>query len=716
VSAAQAPLSLDAQHPWPGLLAFTEASSGFFFGRGADQEALLSRVVRETATLLFGQSGLGKTSLLQAGLVPALRSQGYAPVLVRLDHDREAGALFAQVAGLMQRSFEAEEVRAPPFALGETVWEYLHRRDLALRDREGQDVAPAIIFDQFEEIFTLGLGRPETRFESQRFLQELADLIENRRPAAFKARVDAEPAIIEQYLFNRVNYRIVLSLREDYLPHLEGVRARAPSLGANRLRLTRLDGGSALQAVLRPGAALVREAVARSIVEFVGSRRAEDPFGPEGEARSLESSEVEPSLLSLFCQHLNEERIEARLPEITSELLSQKRHEILESFYERAFADLPEALREFVEEQLVTDSGHRESMSLERARRALAAAGVATAALDELVQRRIVHVEERLEVPRVELIHDLLIPIVQKSREARRERAAIVAERLRAEEAARQDRASLEAKSRSRLRAVLYALAIALVLGILSGVFFVQSEQAQRRNVYLADIISGYSYQSAGFSAQAIKKFDDARALMLDRGEAFVGYGDVATARRDFAQAIKYYSEAIEKDSSLAAAFRHRATAHEKLAEYKYALADYNQAIARDGLNAGDYANRGSVEESLAQPVAAKADYLKAISMAPDYAPPYDGLASIYLGERNFIAAINADDRAIGLSPAFENAFVNRGLAHSALREYHQALADFERALELDPQDSDAVRGRDDARTRSRAATGGRSPQSRPGG
>ena len=56
--------------PWPGLAAFDESSAQYFFGRNADGDNLRRLLKRETLTVLFGQSGLGKTSLLQARLFP----------------------------------------------------------------------------------------------------------------------------------------------------------------------------------------------------------------------------------------------------------------------------------------------------------------------------------------------------------------------------------------------------------------------------------------------------------------------------------------------------------------------------------------------------------------------------------------------------------------------------------------------------------------------
>ena len=77
--------SLDAENPWPGLMPFTEATRAFFHGRDAEAAELLRRVRRERLTILFGQSGLGKTSLLFAGLFPRLRTADFLPVYLRLD-------------------------------------------------------------------------------------------------------------------------------------------------------------------------------------------------------------------------------------------------------------------------------------------------------------------------------------------------------------------------------------------------------------------------------------------------------------------------------------------------------------------------------------------------------------------------------------------------------------------------------------------------------
>src|SRR6185369_14960709 len=106
-----------------------------------------------------------------------------------------------------------------------------------------------LVFDQFEEVFTRGRETPERASDAEAFLTELADLIEGRPPAAVKARIDVDPAEAKVYSFQRHNYKILLSLREDFLADLEGLSDRLPSIMRNRLRLCPMNGEQALSAV-----------------------------------------------------------------------------------------------------------------------------------------------------------------------------------------------------------------------------------------------------------------------------------------------------------------------------------------------------------------------------------------------------------------------------------------------------------------------------------
>ena len=163
---------------------------------------------------------------------------------------------------------------------------------------------------------------------------------------------------------------------------------------------------------MKPGGKLVSEEVAGSIVRFVAG-------GAE-----LVNAEVEPALLSLICRELNNARIAQGRTEISADLLAGSRDNILSEFYERALADQPAGVRQFIEDNLLTESGHRESLAEERVQKGLAAAGAPADALATLVNRRLLRIEERLDVRRVELTHDVLTGVVRASRDVRLEREA----------------------------------------------------------------------------------------------------------------------------------------------------------------------------------------------------------------------------------------------------------------------------------------------------
>src|SRR5512134_3179513 len=242
--AANGQSSVDVEHPWLGLASFTEETRRYFHGREEEVAELARRVQRKLLTVLFGQSGLGKTSLLRAGLVPRLRGEGFCPVYVRVDYSPESPPPSEQIKqAIFKATAAAGHWTRPGSAIeGESLWEFLHHRGDLLRDATGRTLLPLLIFDQFEEIFTLAQADDAGRLRAKVFLEDLADLVENRPPVALEARLELDEADAEHYDFARADYRILISLREDYLAHLEGLKGRMPSVTQNRMRLARMTG------------------------------------------------------------------------------------------------------------------------------------------------------------------------------------------------------------------------------------------------------------------------------------------------------------------------------------------------------------------------------------------------------------------------------------------------------------------------------------------
>ncbi len=503
---------VDPELPWLGLLPFTEATQRFFFGRNQEILEGFLRVREHPLTVLYGPSGLGKSSLLGAGLIPKLRVEGYRPVLIRLRFEDGDPPLLAQVEGALAALLQA---RGDAVAVGRgeagrstdpTLWERFHH--LATRPPDLAAAPPVLLFDQFEEVFTLAERSAARQGEAKALFDQLADLIENRPPAPLQDRLRVQRELARDFDFAASPVRVVLTLREDYLSQLEAWKKVLPALMRNRMGLRLLDGVNALAAVVEPGRLgdhqLVSRSVGERIVRFVARR-------PEG--TPLAEIGAVPPLLSLLCYELNAARIAAGAAVVGAEQVDQQGTDILQNFYDRSFTGLGPAVRSYVEDRMITVGGHRNAVAREDAVAALLDAGVEhpAAALDQLVDGRLLAAEDLGGLQRLEISHDVLAPLAERSREQRRARER--AERAEAEEREAAAREAAARRQRARLRWIVVAMSVlALAALILAGAAYRAGQRAAR-------LLEEASRKATG---SALSSFDrqDPRAGMAYLAEA----------------------------------------------------------------------------------------------------------------------------------------------------------------------------------------------------
>ena len=147
------------QNPWKGLAPYrepkdTDESSYLFCGRDKAARELTSLIKSSLFVTLYGRTGVGKTSLLEAGVFPMLRPAGYIPVPVRLSMDGADGRMtsFAGcITDAVERTVNDIRLTAAPVhtdtADKDYLWEYFASRHFYEGDRE---VFPVIVIDQFE--------------------------------------------------------------------------------------------------------------------------------------------------------------------------------------------------------------------------------------------------------------------------------------------------------------------------------------------------------------------------------------------------------------------------------------------------------------------------------------------------------------------------------------------------------------------------------------
>jgi hypothetical protein len=144
------------------LSTFGEEHADFFFGRDADIQRLIEKLKTSRLLAVLGSSGSGKSSLVRAGLIPALR-RGALPasetwtIKTLVPGAQPLAALAAQVLQLHAQgamTTTLDEIRADPRALHLATI-------MALTERPSSDRVMWVI-DQFEEVFTL-CGDPGER-------------------------------------------------------------------------------------------------------------------------------------------------------------------------------------------------------------------------------------------------------------------------------------------------------------------------------------------------------------------------------------------------------------------------------------------------------------------------------------------------------------------------------------------------------------------------
>ena len=240
-------------NPWLGLESYQEGE--ILYGRDEDIRDLTQCVLNDTDTLLYGKSGIGKSSILNAGVIPAARRSGYQPILVRFSH-KELHSYLHQIREAIAKDVEIREVVPCKDCDNETLYEFFHRHTFFAKN--GERVKLLIIFDQFEEIFTLQ-GNEQKK---KNFFINLADLLNDVMPSYLQTEAveqaddqkefDLSDTNSFDHLFDSLDLgsgsetpdyvtdndiHMVFTIREDFLSEFEYYTAAIPSLKQNRYGL-----------------------------------------------------------------------------------------------------------------------------------------------------------------------------------------------------------------------------------------------------------------------------------------------------------------------------------------------------------------------------------------------------------------------------------------------------------------------------------------------
>lgn len=212
--------------PYVGLVPYGEDDAPFFFGRSTEAAIVAMNLRTSRLTILYGPSGVGKSSLLMAGAVHGLREESrksadeipFAVSVFRSWREDPLRGVQDAARNALQELAGAEPLPAPEATLTET-----------LRGWTAGTGALLLVFDQFEEYFQY---HPDEGND-----QEL------RGFAAEFARIVNDPSL-------PVN--VLLSIREDAWATLDLFEGHVPSLFSNYVRIDHLDLDAAREAIEGP--------------------------------------------------------------------------------------------------------------------------------------------------------------------------------------------------------------------------------------------------------------------------------------------------------------------------------------------------------------------------------------------------------------------------------------------------------------------------------
>jgi WD40 repeat protein len=392
--------------PFKGLAYFgdSEADRRFFFGRERESELVAANLMASRLTVLYGPSGVGKSSLLRAGVTQRLRS------LVPAAPGYDGGAEVAIVD-----AWRDDPVAAVAAAAG-------CRTDVPLADALAERAVEAggelyLVLDQMEE-YMLYHGR-----DGGPLAAELEDLLTR----------------------NDLPVHVLLGIRDDSLADLDVLKRRLPGLFGNVLRLdhlTRAAARSAIEGPLRAYAELggpevqAEDAFVEAVLEEVAAGRIERQLTGRGLVEEgRRERRVEAPYLQLVLERLWEVERERGSEVLRAETLAQLggARQIVEEHLERALAgqsnerlDLLARLFDY----LVTPSGTKIAHAVDDLARYTNVEPVELEGV--LVPLESARILRRVPgraggPPRYEIFHDVLAPAVLAWSDRRRletERAA----------------------------------------------------------------------------------------------------------------------------------------------------------------------------------------------------------------------------------------------------------------------------------------------------
>jgi tetratricopeptide (TPR) repeat protein len=707
-----------------------------FFGRDREKSSLLHKVLAGNLVVLYAKSGLGKTSLINAGLNQALRDRGFIPLKVRFNNPG-----LDPLPGIYTGIREMVKQQCPDYEAGEedTLWQYF--KTVSFWSEDDTLLKPVLILDQFEEFFVL--HDSESR---KQFIRQLADIANNNIPKELQEAVKAgEPF---PYSEKPPNVKIIISIREDYLGRLEEMSREIPDILHHRFRLLPLECGQARQAIIEPSQ--VQD-------ESIGA----SPFNYSPDAVDMMlnflckrkekggikiTNEVEPFQLQLLCKHI-EDKVRERAAAESGDIIVKKNdlggetgmQRVLQGFYDDQVIRLgslgkKKRARKLCEKGLISAADRRLSLEEDEIKHKFK---ISEDLLAELVNYRLLRSEPRVGSIYYELSHDTLVAPIQESQKNR--------------------------KFKRNTIGGIIAVCILIVVTLFIVIPGLPSTESLINKKYKEglELKKNREYDEAAVKFNAVLEFDEnfveayreLGQLYVDKGDVdkaieiyrrakekgikdagiYHGWGQAFLEKGNPDEAVKIYEEALNNDIKSPDIYRALAVLHIKNGKPEEAIRLYQRAlkanishvciykeivealrtagkedfvgkvydIASKGKHkdASCYLDIGHYYNSLKKYDKAVENFKKAREYAAGAAKAEAscglGNALCYNGQHS--KAIKEFKNALSVDNDYAGAYNGWGNALYYLGKYEKAVEKYERAIKIKPDYADAYSGKGNA-------------------
>ena len=384
-------------NPYVGPRAFKEGE--ILYGRTQEMMKLLNLLIAERVVMFYSPSGAGKSSLIQAALIPELNKEDFhvLPVIrvsqppLNLDLPPTFNRYIFSVLLSLEETVAPEQQTPPDELACLNLVDYLEQRHIA----SGEPDCTVLIFDQFEEILTI---EPTNQEAKEEFFRQVGEALRDQRRWA------------------------LFALREEYIAGLDPFLRAIPTRLNTTFRLELLGKAAAREAIKKPARDAgipFSDGVAMKLVDDLSKVLVQQP---DGELKTELGLYIEPVQLQVVCRRLWEKLPDGakRIEEADVEAVGDVGDALAGYYAERVEAIAANTgvrertIRNWCERELIRDQGIRVPVLRSSNR----SQGLENAAIDELVDAYLVRAEERRGVTWLELAHDRLIAPVQKNNAA----------------------------------------------------------------------------------------------------------------------------------------------------------------------------------------------------------------------------------------------------------------------------------------------------------